>query len=70
MLLRQWQQRKFALDRELKAAEAALVRKGARTTVRETFVAVLDDVNDVLSGFLVAVKRRSSQVAAGFEAGY
>lgn len=46
-LLKERQQQKFGLEWKMKAAEEEPVRKGARRTVRETSVVVLDNENDV-----------------------
>lgn len=67
VMLKERQQHKFVLERELKAAEAAPVRKGVRPNLRKTFVLMPNDEENVKSDSPVAEGKRSLQATADFE---
>lgn len=70
VILKERQQQKRVLERELKAAESALARKGFLPILRETLVVVLDDEDDVKSGKPAVGGGRSAQATADFETGF
>lgn len=49
-IVKERQKLKSELLRELNAAEIAPIRNGAQPTIRETFILVQDDEDDVKSG--------------------
>lgn len=70
VILKKRQQETFALERVLKTAEVSPVPKEARPALRETFVVVLDDKEDVMLGSPAAMRRRSAQSTADLEKGF
>lgn len=69
LILKKWQQLKFVLERNSKAAEAALVRNEARASVRDTSVVMMCAEKYVKSGLPATGGRRVLQWNADFKAG-
>lgn len=58
----------MAFEKKLKTTKTALARKGSLSTMRDTFVVVLDSDDDVCSFRQFANDRRALQANSDFEA--